>query len=105
MYKHTVYIFMGVVMETVRKNITLSRNQAEEIERFTRLNGLSISKFLRDAAIKEIRRRNDQDLLDYLRENTDFVSDLEQKEIDKLNLDDFKEEDFRELSIDEILRG
>lgn len=92
-------------METVRKNITLSREQAEEIERFTRLNGLSFSEFLRDAAIKEIRKRNNQDLLDYLKENTDFVSDLEQKEIDKLNLDDFKEEDFRELSIDEILRG
>lgn len=96
---------LGGTMDTVRKNITLPRDQAEEIERFTRLNGLTFSEFLRDAAIKEIRRRETQDLLDYLKENTDFVSDLEQKEIDKLNLDDFKEEDFREVSIDEILRG
>lgn len=66
---------------------------------------MSFSEFLRDAAIKEIRRRNNQDLLDYLKENTDYVSDLEQKEIEKLNFDNFKEEDFIELSIDEILRG
>lgn len=92
-------------METVRKNITLTKKQADEIERFTRLNGISVSEFLRNTAIKEIRRINNLDLLNYLKENCDYVSDEEQKEINKLNLDDFKKEDCRELSINEILQG
>lgn len=92
-------------METVRKNITLTKKQADEIERFTRLNGISVSEFLRNTAIKEIRRINNLDLLNYLKENCDYVSDEEQKEINKLNLDDLKKEDCRELSINEILRG
>lgn len=92
-------------METVRKNITLTKKQADEIERFTRLNGISVSEFLRNTAIKEIRRINNLDLLNYLKENCDYVSDEEQKEINKLNLDDLKKEDCRELSINEILQG
>lgn len=92
-------------METVRKNITLTKKQADEIERFTRLNGISVSEFLRNTAIKEIRRINNLDLLNYLKENCDYVSNEEQKEINKLNLDVFKKEDCRELSINEILQG
>lgn len=92
-------------METVRKNITLTKKQADEIERFTRLNGISVSEFLRNTAIKEIRRINNLDLLNYLKENCDYVSNEEQKEINKLNLDDLKKEDCRELSINEILQG
>lgn len=92
-------------METVRKNITLTKKQADEIERFTRLNGISVSEFLRNTAIKEIRRINNLDLLSYLKENCDYVSDEEQKEINKLNLDNLKKEDFRELSINEILQS
>lgn len=92
-------------METVRKNITLTKKQADEIERFTRLNGITVSEFLRNTAIKEIRRINNLDLLSYLKENCNYVSDEEQKEIDKLNLDNLKKEDCRELSINEILQG
>lgn len=92
-------------METVRKNITLSKEQAEEIERFARLNDISVSEFLRNTALKEIRRMNNLDLLDYLIENCDYVSDDEQKEIDKANLENIYKEDCRELSIDEILQG
>lgn len=92
-------------MDTVRKNITLSKEQAEEIERFARLNDISVSEFLRNTALKEIRRMNNLDLLDYLIENCDYVSDDEQKEIDKVNLENIYKEDCRELSIDEILQG
>lgn len=92
-------------METVRKNITLTKEQADEIERFTRSKGISVSEFLRETAIKEIRRINNLDLLDYLRENCDYVSAEEQRDIDKLNLEDINKEDFRELTIDEILQG
>lgn len=92
-------------METVRKNITLPKEIAEEIESFVQIRGISFSEFLRNSAMKEIERTEKQDLLDYLKENCEYVSYEEQKELEKLDLDFdlYNKEDFREMSIDEIL--
>lgn len=90
-------------MDTIRKNITLTKEQNDIIERFIKNKGLSFSAFLRNSALEKIKKEEDKDLLEFLRENSSYVSDFYQKEFDNLDLASFKEEDFSDLKLDEIL--
>lgn len=87
----------------IRKNITLTKEQNNLIEKAAKINGVSFSEFLRNSAIKEIKRQNDLDLAEFLKTNCKKASDEEQKEFESIDFDLFDVDDFEELSIDELL--
>ena len=87
----------------IRKNITLTKEQNNMIEKAAKINGVSFSEFLRNSAIKEIKRQNDLDLAEFLKTNCKKASDEEQKEFESIDFDLFDVEDFEELSLDELL--
>ena len=88
---------------TLRKNITLSKDEYETISLFAKKQGLSFSEFLRTAALKVAKKSEDLDLLDFVTKNSEFVSAEEQKEFDKMNID-FNDIEGKELTIDEVLQ-
>ncbi len=92
-------------MNTVRKNITLPENQNAVIERFVRNKGISFSEFLRIAAIEKIEREEKKELLEFLQENCEYVSEDEQKYFDNLGIDFSDTSDMRELDIDDVIQG
>lgn len=87
----------------IRKNITLTQEQNNMIEKAAKINGVSFSEFLRNSAIKEIKRQNDLDLAEFLKTNCKKASDEEQKEFESIDFDLFDVDDFEELSLDELL--
>ena len=87
----------------IRKNITLTKEQNNLIEKAAKINGVSFSEFLRNSAIKEIKRQNDLDLAEFLKTNCKKASDEEQKEFESIDFDLFDVDDFEELSLDELL--
>ena len=87
----------------IRKNITLTKEQNNMIEKAAKINGVSFSEFLRNSAIKEIKRQNDLDLAEFLKTNCKKASDEEQKEFESIDFDLFDVDDFEELSLDELL--
>lgn len=87
----------------IRKNITLTQEQNNMIEKAAKINGVSFSEFLRNSAIKEIKRQNDLDLAEFLKTNCKKASDEEQEEFESIDFDLFDVDDFEELSIDELL--
>lgn len=94
-------------MNTVRKNITLTENQNEVIERFVRNKGISFSEFLRIAAIEKIEREEKKELLEFLQENCEYVADDEQEYFNNLGIDfsDTDTSDMKELDIDDVIQG
>lgn len=87
----------------IRKNITLTQEQNNMIEKAAKINGVSFSEFLRNSAIKEIKRQNDLELAEFLKTNCKKASDEEQKEFESIDFDLFDVDDFEELSLDELL--
>ena len=87
----------------IRKNITLTQEQNNIIEKAAKINGVSFSEFLRNSAIKEIKRQNDLELAEFLKTNCKKASDEEQKEFESIDFDLFDVDDFEELSLDELL--
>ena len=73
------------------------------IEKAAKIKGVSFSEFLRNSAIKEIKRQNDLDLAEFLKTNCKKASDEEQKEFESIDFDLFDVDDFEELSLDELL--
>lgn len=92
-------------MNTVRKNITLTENQNEVIERFVRNKGISFSEFLRIAAIEKIEREEKKELLEFLQENCEYVADDEQEYFNNLGIDFSDTSDMKELDIDDVIQG
>ena len=87
----------------IRKNITLTQEQNNMIEKAAKINGVSFSEFLRNSAIKEIKRQNDLDLAEFLKTNCKKASGEEQKEFESIDFDLFDVDDFEELSLDKLL--
>ena len=86
---------------TLRKNITIEEEDFSIISRHCKKLGKSFSEFLRDAALNEINKSEEEDLYNYLIKNISFASKQEQKEFDMLDLElDVKG---KEISIDDIL--
>lgn len=92
-------------MNTVRKNITLPENQNAVIERFVRNKGISFSEFLRIAAIEKIEREEKKELLEFLKENCEYVAEDEQKYFDNLGIDFSDTSDMKELDVDDVIQG
>ena len=86
---------------TLRKNITIEEEEFSIISRYCKKLGKSFSEFLRDAALNEINKAEEEDLYNYLIKNVSFVSKQEQKEFEELDLD--FEAKGKELSLDDIL--
>lgn len=87
----------------IRKNITLTQEQNNMIEKAAKINGVSFSEFLRNSAIKEIKRQNDLDLAKFLKANCKNASNEEQKEFELMDFESYDTGDFEELSLDELL--
>lgn len=87
----------------IRKNITLTQEQNNMIEKAAKIKGVSFSEFLRNSAINEINRENERDLAEFLKTNCKKASDEEQKEFESIDFDLFDVDDFEELSLDELL--
>lgn len=88
---------------TVRKNITIESELYDTINNFARQRGMSFSRFLRESAIKEIRRAENLSLLEFLQDNCVFVSDDEQRDIAGLDID-FSDTNGKSIDINELLR-
>ncbi len=86
----------------IRKNISLSENEYEIIYDFAKKKGYSFSEILRRGALSYIKREEELDLVKFLNEHLDYVSEEEQREIDALNID-FNDLSGEELSIDDFL--
>ena len=91
-------------MSTIRKNITLPLSAYEVINDYARKNGMSFSEFLRDTALKEIAKREDLSLLEYINSNCSYMDKQEQKEIEALDIN-FDDLSGKELTLDELLQG
>lgn len=87
----------------IRKNITLTVEQNNMIEKAAKIKGVSFSEFMRNSAINEIKRENDMDLAEFLRNNCKNASDEEQKEFELMDFDSYNLDEFEELSLDELL--
>ena len=87
----------------IRKNITLTVEQNNMIENAAKIKGVSFSEFMRNSAINEIKRQNDLDLAEFLRDNCKNASDEEQKEFESMDFESYDINDFEELSLDELL--
>ena len=87
----------------IRKNITLTKEQNNMIEKAAKINGVSFSEFLRNSAINEIKRQNDLELAEFLKANCKNASDEEQKEFESMGFESYDMGDFEEISLDELL--
>ena len=90
-------------MSTIRKNITLPLSAYEVINDYAQKNGMSFSEFLRDTALKEIAKREDLSLLEYINSNCSYMDKQEQKEIEALDIN-FDDLSGKELTLDELLQ-
>ena len=91
-------------MNTIRKNITLPITTYKTINDYAKKCGMSFSEFLRDSALKEIVKKENLSLLEYINEKCSYMNNQEQKEIEDLNID-FDNLSGKELTLDEILQG
>ncbi|WP_282929472.1 DUF6290 family protein [Anaerococcus sp. Marseille-Q7828] len=87
----------------IRKNITLTKEQNNLIEKAAKIKGVSFSEFLRNSAINEIKRQNELDLAEFLKANCKNASDEEQKEFESMGFESYDMGDFEEISLDELL--
>ncbi len=87
----------------IRKSITISEDVFNRINNYAKSKNESFSAFLCNTAITEIERQEEMSLCDYIIENCEFVSDEEQEEFEKLNLD-FSDEG-EEIWLDELLQS
>ena len=86
---------------SLRKNITIDEEEYSIISRYCKKIGKSFSEFLREVALNEIRKVEEEDLYTYRIKNVSFASKQEQKEFEKLDLD--FETKGKELTLDDIL--
>lgn len=91
-------------MNTIRKNITLTKSVYETINNYAKKRGMTFSEFLRETALQEIDRSEQMSLLEYINNNCAYLSPQEQKEIESLNID-FNDLSGKELTLDEILQS
>lgn len=75
----------------------------KNIVKAAKIKGVSFSEFLRNSAIKEIKRQNDLDLAEFLRVNCKNASDEEQREFEAMDFESYNINESEELSLDELL--
>ncbi len=90
-------------MNTVRKSISLTEEEAQTISRYAHSVNKSFSEFVRETVLSQIEADKKLSLKEYLNKYCDFVSAEEQADYDIMKLD--KSEDGAvSISIEEILR-
>ena len=77
--------------KTLRKNISINKNDYEKIVDFCKKSGKSFSETVRKASLKYVEEMENKDLSDFLRENYPFASAEEEAEITEI-LKSVKEE-------------
>ena len=71
----------------VRKTITIFNEDYEFIKKYANSINKSVSEVMRVFTIKQIEEEQNQNLLDFLNNNCTFVSQDEQEDFDKMNID------------------
>ncbi len=87
---------------TLRKNISITKNEYDLISSFAIKNGYTFSELLRESTLKLIKQEEEMNLLEYLNKTCEYVSEEEQKEIDSLNIN-FDDLSGEELRIENVL--
>lgn len=88
-----------------RINIMFSKKDLIEIKDYCKKKGVSFSEFARKTLIKEIREKEEQDLLKFISENCGFVEEEEEKEIiNFMKTYDETQAEFLEVSLNDILQ-
>lgn len=88
-----------------RINIMFSKKDLIEIKDYCKKKGVSFSEFARKTLIKEIREKEEQDLLKFISENCGFVEEEEEKEIiNFMKIYDESQAEFLEVSLNDILQ-
>lgn len=89
-----------------RINIMFNKEDLLEIKDYCKKKGVSFSEFARKTLMKEIREKEEQDLLKFINENCEFVEKEEEKEIKAFlkNYDESQAE-FVEVNLNDILQG
>ena len=67
--------------KTLRKNISINKNDYEKTVDFCKKSGKSFSETVRKASLKYVEEMENKDLSDFLRENYPFASEEEEAEI------------------------
>ena len=86
-YKYMRSIVMNNKDTMVRKTITIFNEDYEFIKKYANSINKSVSEVMRVFTIKQIEEEQNQNLLDFLNNNCTFVSQEEQFEFDKMNID------------------
>ena len=71
----------------VRKTITIFNEDYEFIKKYANSINKSVSEVMRVFTIKQIEEEQNQNLLDFLNNNCTFVSQEEQADFDKMDID------------------
>ncbi len=89
---------------TVRKNITIPDEEYMIIQDYCKKVGITFSELLRKSALKFINESEQQSMLQFFKENCDYVDEDEQKEIEKiLETADMDISQAEEMDIHELL--
>lgn len=75
----------------------------KNIEKAAKIKGVSFCEILRNSAINEIKRQNDLDLAEFLRDNCKNASDEEQRGFESMDFESYNLDEFEEISLDELL--
>lgn len=88
----------------LRKNITMKTEDVDTINDYVQKTNDTFSNFLVKAALKYINDQDNMELLEFLNNNCEYVSDNEQNYLDSLDID-FTETEGKEISLDDFLQG
>ncbi|MGL5936528.1 MAG: plasmid mobilization protein [Cetobacterium sp.] len=94
---------MGKVLS--RHNILFPENEYLEIKDYCKKIGISVSQFIRELAIHKVREAEDKNLLNFINQNCSFVEKEEQEEIDIFMKNRKDDDEFFEVTLDDILQG
>lgn len=87
---------------TIRKHISLKEEEYELIVKNARLQGISFSEFLKNAALLFIKQKEDLHLAEFLNHYCNSISLEEQAEIEQLKID-YDDLQGEELEINDFL--
>ena len=88
----------------LRKNISMKIEDIDTINDYIQKTNDTFSSFLVKAALKYINDQDNIELLEFLNNNCEYVSDNEQNYLDSLDID-FTETEGKEISLDDFLQG
>ena len=88
---------------SIKKNITIPKEDFEIIERYSKSVGKSFSEFLRFAAKEYIKIQENMNLKEFLLENCDYVSSQEEEEILNIIKEFDSEDSGKVLKVDDFL--